>query len=251
MTCEQCGGEYAPRVPKRGPISKYCSVKCRREYATRKVAFPCIACGAPVQSSNRSRRYCDACRNVARHVEAGTRRDFPEKPCAQCGKAFKPSTKATRFCGRDCLQAHNIATQGVGPHVCLECGSSFKHRLSSRQANRYCSRACADKASKDRERASGRRTEIPCIPKGAHHEDRARVYGGAVERVDVMAVFERCGWMCGICQQPVDRFLSWPDPMSPSLDHITPLSKGGGHTEGNTQCAHLRCNSAKRDRVAA
>lgn len=62
-------------------------------------------------------------------------------------------------------------------------------------------------------------------------------------------VFERDGWVCGLCQQPVDESLSYPDPMSVSLDHVIPLAHGGDHTKANTQCAHLDCNVTKRDRI--
>lgn len=71
------------------------------------------------------------------------------------------------------------------------------------------------------------------------------------ERVDYLAVFERDRWVCGICGDDVNRMLAWPDPMSPSLDHIVPLARGGAHTLENVQLAHLRCNISKGDRIAA
>ena len=58
-------------------------------------------------------------------------------------------------------------------------------------------------------------------------------------------VYERDRWVCGICLERVDRRLIWPDPMSPSLDHIVPLSRGGAHQLANVQCAHLSCNVRK------
>lgn len=33
--------------------------------------------------------------------------------------------------------------------------------------------------------------------------------------------------------------------MMASLDHIVPMSLGGGHTYLNTQCSHLMCNLKK------
>ncbi|WP_377326255.1 HNH endonuclease [Pimelobacter simplex] len=60
-------------------------------------------------------------------------------------------------------------------------------------------------------------------------------------------VFERDRWICGICNKKVDILLSYPHPMSKSLDHIVPLSKGGAHSFENCQTAHLRCNLLKRD----
>jgi hypothetical protein len=253
MTCEQCGGEYAPRVPKRGPISKYCSASCRiarkaRIYASKPGV--CRCCGGAM-AGRADRRYCDACRHTGRFVVAGTRRDFPEKPCAQCGKAFKPSTRTARFCGRDCLQAHNAATQGHSPHTCAECGMTFRHRLSSKQLNKYCSRKCATTAQRRIARVHGRKASAPRAPLGWSNEARARRYGCEVGRVDVLAVFERDGWVCGICKQAVDPLLMWPDPMSASLDHVVPLSLKGGHVESNAQCAHLRCNIMKNNKLAA
>lgn len=62
-------------------------------------------------------------------------------------------------------------------------------------------------------------------------------------------VYDRDDWRCGLCAEGVDRELIWPDPMSVSLDHVVPLSKGGTHTLDNVQCAHLVCNLQKGARV--
>lgn len=65
------------------------------------------------------------------------------------------------------------------------------------------------------------------------------------EAFDYRAVYERDGWVCGICTEPVDREASWPDPLSASLDHVMPVSRGGTHSPDNAQCAHLICNVRK------
>ncbi|MGW3427928.1 HNH endonuclease [Streptomyces melanosporofaciens] len=62
-------------------------------------------------------------------------------------------------------------------------------------------------------------------------------------------VYERDQWTCGLCRQPVDPGLAWPHPMSASVDHIVPLSRGGEHSMGNVQCAHLSCNARKCDQM--
>ena len=38
-------------------------------------------------------------------------------------------------------------------------------------------------------------------------------------------------------------------PMYPSIDHIIPMSKGGGHIWSNVQVAHIICNSIKSDKA--
>lgn len=73
-----------------------------------------------------------------------------------------------------------------------------------------------------------------------------------VERFLDVDVFLRDGWVCQLCLAPVDPGVRWPDPWSPSLDHVVPVSSpdyvNHGHTMSNTQLAHLRCNLAKGDR---
>ena len=56
--------------------------------------------------------------------------------------------------------------------------------------------------------------------------------------------------VCGICGQPVDMSLKWPDPMSKTIDHIIPVAKGG-HPSAieNLQLAHFKCNRLKSDKL--
>lgn len=56
----------------------------------------------------------------------------------------------------------------------------------------------------------------------------------------------RDGGICGLCGHPVDSRLRWPDPASPTIDHIQAKAKGGARYERyNQQLAHLRCNQEK------
>ncbi|MBR1555402.1 MAG: HNH endonuclease, partial [Oscillospiraceae bacterium] len=56
---------------------------------------------------------------------------------------------------------------------------------------------------------------------------------------------------CGICGNPVDFSLKFPHPLSPCIDHIIPVSKGGHPSEiSNLQLAHLCCNRQKSDKLA-
>lgn len=55
---------------------------------------------------------------------------------------------------------------------------------------------------------------------------------------------------CGICGQPVDFSLKFPHPLSPCIDHIIPVNKGGHPSDlQNLQLAHLTCNRAKSDKI--
>jgi 5-methylcytosine-specific restriction endonuclease McrA len=74
---------------------------------------------------------------------------------------------------------------------------------------------------------------------------RARIREQGFEYYSEGDVYERDGWTCALCKQAVDKSLQWPDPMSKSIDHITPISLGGTDTLDNVQTSHLSCNWRK------
>ena len=56
--------------------------------------------------------------------------------------------------------------------------------------------------------------------------------------------------VCGICGLPVDKTLKYPDPMSPSIDHIIPIDRGGHPSDiSNLQLAHWKCNRMKANKL--
>lgn len=55
---------------------------------------------------------------------------------------------------------------------------------------------------------------------------------------------------CGICGRPIDKKLKAPDPLSPVVDHIVPINKGGHPSSiDNLQLAHWTCNRQKSDKM--
>lgn len=63
------------------------------------------------------------------------------------------------------------------------------------------------------------------------------------------AVYERDGWMCRICGDPVNRAAEVPALDAPVIDHRVPLAQGGVHGPENWQTAHFYCNSVKQDQL--
>lgn len=102
-------------------------------------------------------------------------------------------------------------------------------------------------------RSEGRITEQPWNDRRRNNAQarRARMLGartgGSVFLADVR---ERDGDGCALCFDPIDFSLAFPHPLSKSVDHIIPLSKGGPHDPSNCQLAHLICNTAKGAKVA-
>lgn len=59
-------------------------------------------------------------------------------------------------------------------------------------------------------------------------------------------MYERDGWACGICLEPVDRELIGSASLwRPSIDHILPRSAGGSNEPENMRLAHFWCNAAR------
>ena len=58
--------------------------------------------------------------------------------------------------------------------------------------------------------------------------------------------------VCGIYGKPVDFSYKFPHPLSPCIDHIIPVVKGGHPSDlDNLQLAHFCCNRAKSDKLVA
>lgn len=79
----------------------------------------------------------------------------------------------------------------------------------------------------------------------AHKRNRygfERSSGAREKSVDVEALWTG---FCALCGLHMDRTLERGHRLSPTVDHIVPLSKGGAHTPDNLQWAHMACNSSK------
>lgn len=89
--------------------------------------------------------------------------------------------------------------------------------------------------------------------KAKNYKQRCAKYGVEYDPgVTLAGVFARDGGVCAICGRATD----WADtryvfsgPTHPTIDHITPLSRGGSHTWENVQLACHECNSRKGDGV--
>lgn len=102
-----------------------------------------------------------------------------------------------------------------------------------------------------RRRNSSKHRRANLATYAAHRQTRrTRQRAAFVEFVDHPTVFERDGWICGLCGGPVDRGLRAPHPESPSLDHVLPITAGGEHSYQNVQLAHFGCNSRKGARLS-
>jgi len=170
---------------------------------------------------------------------------MPNTTCKQCGVEFervdtgrgRPRLYCTSKCGK-------LAGRDSTGRVCREvdCDRPVRAKgvcnMHYRRTLRAAGRIAPDAAWTDQRRDS-------------YHRRRAlKAKAATGAPVILTEIAERDSYRCGLCAEPVDMSIAWPDPQSKSLDHVIPLSLGGAHDPTNTQLAHLFCNVSKGNRVA-
>ena len=71
-------------------------------------------------------------------------------------------------------------------------------------------------------------------------------------RVQTNAQVLRQEDLCYLCGKFVDKSLKTPHPMSPEVDHVVPLARGGHpYARANKRLTHRSCNRRKSDKLAA
>lgn len=209
-------------------------------------------CAEPVRAR-------DLCR---RHYGEAHRRGLipPSKAPRTCRwPDCNDDAKCRGLCIRDYWRAKGVGTWDEPwlvwrlPIECEWCGVEF---TPFRSDGMFCSSACSVASFNDRNpghaamRSKKRQERHPDRHRMKEQRRRAQKARTQVEYFTETEIRATHGDDCHLCSLPIDYDLRWPDPMSPSIDHVIPLSRGGGHTLRNCQMSHLRCNVAKGNRVA-
>lgn len=178
---------------------------------------------------------CRACRDAMREYVTKSRPPVLRLPCAGgCGKPTRHSRSGVPGTCRACLSAPQFSprqrkaraklrkaargTRSKWAWIQGECASCGDYFLRHHAASPYCSKRCARHAR-----------------------------GKWISRTDRLAIYERDGWRCQLCGEQVDINAAANSAWSPTLDHITPRSRGGSDDPENLRLAHRWCNSVRGD----
>lgn len=242
-----CAVEDCPRPHKAKGL---CLLHYRRKYEYPRTIkgdrqVTCSTCGASFLRSRDARStYCsDACRKVAKREQGAPRVcEVTYALCAQCTRVFV-QRRGVIYCGEGCARGARIAAYRDA-RSCPDCGGALakdKQRcVPCAELHGKATRAAYKKTSAYKDQRRQRK-----------QARRARLRAVKYESVKSSEIYERDGWVCGICREPVDPDVRWPDLSCASLDHVVPLAKGGPHTVDNVQLAHFMCNSLKGDAAVA
>ena len=222
------GFDYVSESDKKG------RVRCRKCGFEFERTFQNLRCGNVV---------CSECAKVQKVAEEQARKKEQEE--------HKAKQEAERIAKNPLgLSYYQLCVQAKLDvvHICEVCGNKYtmrarmeKEGLKYCSDNGCCSKVCSKKRARRKMRANG-------FPK--NHLHRAHLYGCDYESgITLKSLIKRDGLRCAICGEMCDpNDHEWTDyfgPKSPTIDHIIPMSKGGGHVWNNVQIAHAICNSAK------
>lgn len=157
--------------------------------------------------------------------------------CVDCGSPIAGRRPQSRCKKMACQDRRPIGSSIVA--TCIKCHESFE--CTVRGPRRKVCDGCRKQAEREQRRRSRRSY-------GSNHRKRARAYGVPYEPIKRADIFNRDGWRCYLCGKKVHMFSGdYSDPLLATLDHIVPMSRGGGHTRDNVRCACAWCNSVKSD----
>lgn len=175
----------------------------------------------------------------------------PMPKCINCGEEV--SHRRARYCKRPaCIKERDREKwrkknrkrslkrqEKLGPKPRYRnCGETLKIRLGS-----FCSKEECKKEAKKRYREE-HAEEI----RAYRLKNKAARRNARVESVQRQEVLDRDNWTCMLCGKPISKTTVYPDPYSPSLDHVVPIAEGGDHSKANLQASHLVCNVKKGKR---
>lgn len=220
----------------------FCSEPCQRKYSKASFEAVCEGCGItyrPKRTSNK--RFCSRKCSFGQQKKLGAlqpafqkkEKALPRSPvffqsCKHCGVLFASKSRAIR------CKVHSYVPSEVLTHPCAGgCGTL----ITGYKNKKWCV-GCRKRRARE-----GYKLKHGKVKK---HRHKARKYGAAYEPINPINLFERDQWRCQICGCKTPQRLrgSYHD-RAPELDHRIPISKGGGHTWANVQCACRKCNGLK------
>lgn len=225
LVCEKCNENFKGKIGQ-----KFCSKKCSKN--SRLYKHKCIICENEFSDKTYHSKYC------SQSCKVKARKNKYKVICKNCNKEFNTNNENQQFCSRPCTDSYS--RKSAIRNKCKMCGEVFTGKKD--RPNKFCSRDCYYKfiGFDGVAKFNNKRSDT-------HHIKRAIKYKVAYERIDVDDIYKRDNYICGICGEEVDVNLYYPNPLSPTLDHIIPLSKGGSHTKENVTIAHLKCNVSKNN----
>lgn len=223
--CEWCGAEFVDQSPAKH--GRFCSTKCTKR-AYREV------------NRERIREYKHAQYEANKEKVLARNRAWYDKN----KESQKEWARVYREANRDAINERNR----VYYQTTREANNAHSrawyanHREAHLENNRRWHKAHPE-ARKEHRRKWSKANPEKVRENGARR--RARKMNAYVAPVDREAIYKRDNYTCQLCGELVEMDEQHPHPMSPVIDHILPLARGGTHEPRNVQLTHSLCNQKK------
>lgn len=170
-------------------------------------------------------------------------RALPLKVACGCGSLKNSRARTCRSC--------ELSAKALPMGSCVMCGALFRLRYwHALTCGAECGKArtrqvnAAKRKSPDMLAARRRRAAVVRRQRCGRHSPAGRW----------RYIIERDGDACWLCHEPVDTAAKAPSALSPTVDHVLPLARGGSDADDNLRLAHFVCNMRRgvgRDEAAA
>lgn len=193
--------------------------------------------------------------------------NYKPKTCKQCGTEFTPTPSRNFYCSTKCLkagkreQSHSRYVDNREEILARNCEYAEANKWRIREYKRKYYEANIRKIlERERKRYKANRERI-CRQRrtwrannpdkvGAAEARRAKaeLEGNATPKL-IEAKWEEGDHACILCGEPIDPTLKAPHSASRTIEHLTPIARGGRHDIDNIDFAHYGCNAQKKDRT--
>ena len=211
--CPNCGGKIPKtRNGSMGRPALYCSRSCGRAF----------------NEKQRTARYLEQNPDIIRN-------------CVTCGVEFHTRMKSQRFCSYDCRQA--------GYRV-----EGFAKRAETKKTSyEYDCDMCGEKIIRSIPLGGKRRYHPDCAKKSqqANYRKKTVKRQGIVKPAYIWheLVLETYGFICYLCDSPIDMKLPRTSKRGATIDHVVPISRGGVDELENLRLVHWECNNRKSNKL--
>lgn len=259
--CAVCGVEWAGKPRPQATCSISCAQKFRAAAEGRTSQRTCVGCGCQFKKKKGggcaglycSRECAFACKRQLSSEKKTVRQEARQallrdsrRPCGCCHKEFESLQPRARYCSARCRAQGMREEWRSSPRAfrCKGCGTAVLAGYGDKR-RAFCSPECCCKSQR-RAAQLADRVRYRQARKRQAETRKSRLKGG--ESIDPLMVFREEQWTCWLCHNPIAKDEAAPHPLSPTVDHVIPLAKGGPHTRDNLRCAHFICNARRGDR---
>lgn len=183
---------------------------------------------------------------------------YPAASCKwpECGGSIHAQGFCTRHYGNAKLLADFDSpwVEWEKPRMCEWCGVEFRR---TQRTAMFCTPTCSVRSYDFRNPQAAKKRAAKWDARNLDkrrmmaHRRRAWKLSSATQEFTTHDVRVRHGDNCYLCEKPINFRIKYPNPQSPSLDHVVAISRGGPHTLENVAMTHLVCNLRKGAREAA